>query len=147
MKFLLIFFPILDWRSSNPAFHGRFCHSHRYCCNESWIKGLWDDVIFSEGKFGCPIGNVHLLGNRFFGQGCKCMNGSHFHGFVNFGSAHIQCAPKYEWKTKHIINLIWEVRSASSHNRVLTCGNSKVIVNFGIRICHGKNDWIWRHSF
>ena len=147
MQFFLVFVPILDWCCSNPTFHGSFCNSHRHRCDESGVKRLRYDVVFSKGKFGCPIGNVNLLGNCFFGQMGKSVYGSHFHGFINFGGAYIKGTPKNEWKTKYVVDLIRKIRTPRSHNRIFACGNSKVVVYFWVWISHGKNNRIWRHRF
>ncbi len=140
-------FPVFYGFGSYARIHGCLGYCGRDSSDQTRIKGLRNDVVFSKTQTGFIINHIDLFGYGLLGQFGKRFNRCHFHSFVNAGGTYIQCTPKDEWKTQYVVHLIGMVRAARSHNDVLTCSAGLFISNFRVWIGHCKNNGIRCHFF
>ena len=66
--------------------------------------------------------------------------GGNFHFLINGRCTHIKRTSENIGKAKHVIYLIWKIRTACGDNRIRARGFGIIWHNFGIWICHRKDD-------
>ena len=105
-KRVLIFLPVLDILTGYTAFDGGLGHSGTHLSNQSWIDGLWNEVVATEGEVVHLIDVVHHIGHRLLGQVSDSVNGCQFHLLVDSGSVYVEGTTEDVGESDDVVDLV-----------------------------------------
>ncbi len=113
--------------------------------NQAWIKRCWNDVVAPKCQV-FSVGKRHLIRHIFAREIGKRMRASNLHFIVNCTRMNVQSTAEKIWKAKHIVNLIWVIRSTRRDNRIGAHFLRFLWCNLGIGVCHSENHRIIGHA-
>ena len=144
-KLFAVSIPVSNRLLSHSRFYSCFGNSRWYFIDKARVERLRDDIFFSESEV-YSIYQIDLIRYCFLSQIRQGMYCGDLHFLIDLGSTYVQGTAEDEGESKDIVHLVRSIRTASSHDDILTSLDSQVIGNLRSRVGHSKNDRIFGHA-
>ncbi|MNC10941.1 hypothetical protein D3C75_586230 [compost metagenome] len=144
-QFFAISVEILNRARCHTGVHCRFRHSRCNLHDKTRVERFWNQVIRAESQLLFTVSRSHHVALLGVSQLCNRVHGRQFHLFINRSCTDIQRATEDEREAQHVVDLVWEVRTAGTNNRVRTHFFCQRRQDFRLRVSQRQNQWRTRH--
>ena len=103
---LLILIPVLNGLASHTAIHCCLGNSGADLSDKTWVNGLGNEVVATEGEVVDLIDIVDNIGNRLLGQIGNGVNSSELHLLVDGTGVNVEGTTEDVGETDNVVNLV-----------------------------------------